>query len=205
MAPVTTFVRVGGNSAVPVRFFVNRRAIHQQAAARALFSAEVPLLLARLVLHVHASTRVYLSNNDISHVLELLRHELTLLLFEVPVDELPADPRHKHYASVPLTSAGWLVTVRVDTRWLAELRVHMAGGLPVWTSTGLYNTGRLLGFLVLQREVLFAAGAERGDSDEEVGGGATDTKARLRTSYRPVTILGKGIDIHVLQRGGRRK
>ncbi|GMM35593.1 hypothetical protein DASC09_029180 [Saccharomycopsis crataegensis] len=91
MAPSTSFLKISDRSAIPIRAFINRRAIAQQLTPEnpAFFQTVVSVSNnSKSIVRLHRATKLRLSRIDLSRITTTFRDSLVDILFHIDVEEL---------------------------------------------------------------------------------------------------------------------
>ncbi|KAK5778989.1 hypothetical protein RI543_003609 [Arxiozyma heterogenica] len=75
-------IRVGSNSILPIRIFINRKQLANNIPSNTVF--ETPLLSSSTLVSLKSpKTRIYISNNDMKNLCDELKDDLLLILYEL--------------------------------------------------------------------------------------------------------------------------
>lgn len=75
-------IRVGPNSILPIRIFINRKQLAHNIPSNTIF--ETPLLSSNTLVSLKSpKTRIYISNNDMKSLCDELKDDLLLILYEL--------------------------------------------------------------------------------------------------------------------------
>ncbi|ODQ77148.1 hypothetical protein BABINDRAFT_169489 [Babjeviella inositovora NRRL Y-12698] len=226
MAPITSFVRIALNLALPVRFSVDRKAILDSARSSTphkdvLFEAMVASANTqrhRSLLLIRPGIRVVLSNADIIVLLALFKEELLRYVTREPLSKLEAllPPKldlsydQKDRVVIPLEKDGWKVLLVLNYKFLVQYREFALGNVYRPEELNFNGRGGQGHMLVEQKTYIGGSNAaathilvEDEDTIPEVG--EEHKKGRLKTTHQHCRVLGRGVEIRVLLRPALRR